>query len=220
MGGPMKNDPQDYSVRAVERAMQILSTFDAEHPERGVSEIARAVRLHRATTHRIMMTLFSGGFLQRTHSGDKYRLGTRLLQLGLGALRGLDFRRAALPYMEQLVARFEETCDLSIYDRGHVLYVEVVPSPHPLTISARVGRHLPAHCTASGRVFLALLPSEVVEPVLSGPLTACASKTTVCIGRLREELEATRQRGYGLDDEEYEDGRRNGPDSDFKLAII
>jgi IclR family KDG regulon transcriptional repressor len=201
-------DPETYNVRAVERAMQILSSFDDEHSERGVSEMARSTGLHKATTHRIMMTLLNGGFLERAHDGERFCLGLRVVELGLGALRGLDLRRAAFPYMQQLVGRFNETCDLGIFDRGWVLYVEVVHSEHSLTIAARVGRNLPAYCTASGRVFLAFLPPEVVEPILNGPLTPCTAKTITSPARLREELEATRQRGYALDDEEFEEGIR------------
>jgi len=204
----MKHTPESYNVRAVERAMQILSAFDGDHADRGVSEIAQATGLHKATTHRIMKTLLNGGFLERTDDGTRYRLGIRVVELGLGALRGLDLRRAAFPYMQQLVERFDETCDLGVFDRGWVLYVEVVHSEHSLTIAARVGRRLPAHCTASGRVFLAFLPPEAVEPILNGPLTACTGKTITSPARLREELEATRQRGYALDDEELEDGIR------------
>jgi IclR family KDG regulon transcriptional repressor len=204
----MARDPERYNVRAVERAMQILSAFDSEHADRGVSEIAQVTGLHKATTHRIMMTLLNGGFLERTQDGERFRLGTRLVELGLGALRGLDLRRAAFPYMEQLVERFDETCDLGIFDRGMVLYVEVVHSEHSLTIAARIGRRLPAYCTASGRVFLAFLPPQVVEPLLNQPLEPCTEKTTTSLAQLREELEATRQRGYALDDEEFEAGIR------------
>ena len=204
----MEKAPGSYNVRAVERAMRILSSFDGEHAERGVSEIAQATGLHKATAHRIMMTLLNGGFLERTPDGEKFRLGMRVVELGLGALRDLDLRRAAFPYMQQLVPRFNETCDLGIFDRGRVLYVEVVHSKHSLTIAARVGRRLPAYCTASGRVFLAFLPPEVVEPLLNAPLAAYTEKTITSPARLREELEATRQRGYSLDDGEFEDGIR------------
>ena len=204
----MEKDPKTYNVRAVERAVRILSAFDGEHPERGVSEIAQATGLHKATAHRIIMTLLNCGFLERTVNGEKLRLGLGVVELGLGALRDLDFRRAAFPYMQQLVEHLEETCDLSIFDRGRVLYVEVVHSEHSLTIAARVGRHLPVHCTASGRVFLAFLPPEVVDPLVSTPLTAFTERTITTPARLREELEATRQRGYGLDDEEFEVGVR------------
>jgi DNA-binding IclR family transcriptional regulator len=202
----MDRDPKTYNVRAVERAMQILSAFDDQHGELGVSEIAQATGLHKATTHRILMTLFNGGFLERTGDGERFRLGLRLVELGLGALRDLDFRRAAFPHMQQLVERFQETCTLAIFDRGRMLYVEVVRSEHSLTIAARVGRHLPAHCTASGKVFLAFLPPEVVEPILNAPLAAYTDKTITSPDRLREELKAVRQRGYALADEEFEVG--------------
>jgi IclR family KDG regulon transcriptional repressor len=204
----VEKDPETYNVRAVERAMQILSSFDGEHEDRGVSEVAQVTGLHKATTHRIMMTLLNGGFLERAPDGGRFRLGIRVVELGLGALRGLDLRRAAFPYMQQLVERFDETCDLGIFDRGWVLDVEVVHSEHSLTIAARVGRRLPAHCTASGRVFLAFLPAEDVEPILNWPLEACTAKTITSPAKLREELEATRRRGYAFDDEEFEPGIR------------
>jgi DNA-binding IclR family transcriptional regulator len=188
--------------------MHILSAFDTEHPDRGVSEIAQVTGLHKATTHRIMMTLLNGGFLERTPDGERFRLGMRVVELGLGALRGLDLRRVAFPYMQQLVERFDESCDLGIFDRGWVLYVEVVHSQHSLTIAARVGRRLPAYCTASGRVFLAFLPPDIVEPILNEPLMPCTGKTITSLPRLCEELEATRQRGYSIDDEEFEEGVR------------
>jgi IclR family KDG regulon transcriptional repressor len=202
----MERNSQTYNVRAVERAMQILSSFDVRQAELGVSEIAEATGLHKATTHRLLMTLFNGGFLERTADGERFRLGLRLVELGLGALRSLDFRRAAFPYMQGLVGRFQEICTLSIFDRGQVLYVEVVHSERSLTIAARVGRHLPTHCTASGKVLLAFLPPEVVEPILNAPLAAYTEKTITSPGRLRQELEAVRQRGYALADEEFEVG--------------
>jgi DNA-binding IclR family transcriptional regulator len=204
----LEKDPRTYNVRAVERAMQILSTFDGENADRGVSEVAQATGLHKATTHRIMMTLLNGGFLERAPDSERFRLGMRVVELGLGALRRLDLRRAAFPYMQQLVERFDETCDLGIFDRGQVLYIEVVHSQHSLTIAARIGRRLPAYCTASGRVFLAFLPPEVVEPILNAPLLPCTGQTITSLAKLREELKATRRRGYALDDEEFEAGIR------------
>jgi IclR family transcriptional regulator, KDG regulon repressor len=204
----MGNNPQSYHVRAVQRAVQILSAFDSEQAERGVSEIAQSTGLHKATAHRIMMTLLNGGFLQRAADGERFRLGLRVVELGLCALRRLDVRCAAFPVMEQLVERFQETCDLGVFDGEMVLYVEVVHSKHSLTIAAQIGRRLPAYCTASGRVFLAFLPPEVVEPILNRPLTPCTGQTITSLARLREELEATRQRGYALDDEELEAGIR------------
>jgi len=195
-----------YNVRAVERAVNILASFDQDHAEQGVSEIAQATGLHKATAHRIIMTLLNYGFLERAANGEKFRLGLRMVELGLGALRRLDYRRAAYPYMQRLANDLEEICTLGVFDRGQVLYVEVVHSAHSLTIAARVGRHLPAHCTASGKVLLAFSPPEIVEPVLNAPLAMYTEKTITSPVRLCEELQVVRQQGYALADEEYEVG--------------
>ena len=201
-------DPIGYNVRAVERALQILSCFDDQHPERGVSEIAQVVGLHKATTHRIVTTLLNLGYLERAADGFKYRLGLRLADLGFKVIRRMDLRREALPYMTQLARRWDEACDLCVFDRGDVFYIEVIQANHALTIAAAVGQRLPAHCTASGKLFLAYLPPHELDAILSRPLVAYTDKTIISPAELRTHLEAIRRQGYGLDDQEYEVGIR------------
>ena len=201
-------DSTIYNVRVIERAMQILSCFDDNSPERGVSEIAELVGLHKATTHRIVVTLLNGGYLERAADGEKYRLGLRLAEMGLGVVRRLDFRREAIPHMRSLEERFGETCDLSVFSRGDVLYLEVVQSRHALRIAARPGQRLPAYCTASGKVFLAFLPPDELEAVLNKPLRRHTDSTLTSHEQLRSHLEGIRARGYGIDDGEFEVGVR------------
>jgi len=199
-------DPAGYNVRAVERALQILECFDNEHPERGVSEIAQSVDLHKATTHRIMTTLLNYGYLERGADGQKYRLGIRLTELGFMVIRRMDLRREALPYMKQLVQDWDETCDLSIFDSKDVFYVEVLRGNHALTIAAAVGQRLPAHCTASGKLFLAFLPPAELDIILSRPLVSYTEKTITSPEELRKQLKIIRDQGYATDYEEFEAG--------------
>jgi DNA-binding IclR family transcriptional regulator len=201
-------DPQEYNVRAVERALQILGCFDDEHSERGVSEIAQEVGLHKATAHRIMTTLLNFGYLERTADEQKYRLGVHLVALGFKVIRRMDVRREALPYMAQLVEQWDETCDLGLFDQGQVFYIEVIRGSHTLTIAAAVGQRLPAHCTASGKLFLAHIPPHDLDALLSQPLTCYTDKTITEPNMLRQQLAVIRRQGYGGDDEEYEAGIR------------
>lgn len=203
-------DPNIYRVRVMERAMQVLDCFDDEHPERGVSEIATLVGLHKATAHRIIVSLMNGGFLEKAPDGERYRLGLRLAELGMAAIRSLDFRREAIPHMKALVDRFEETCDLSVFDRGEVFYVEVTQGKHTLTIAARVGQRLPAHCTASGKTFLAFLPEAEARSILKEkePLTRYTQWTITSSEEVLAQLPEVRARGYGYDDQEFELGIR------------
>jgi len=199
-------DPNDYNVRAVERALQILGCFDDEHPERGISDIAQAVGLHKATAHRIVTTLVNYGFLERLADEQKYKLGLELPNLGSKVLRHMDLRREAHPYMKQLVEEWDETCDLSLFDQGKIFYIEVIRGNRALTISAAVGQRLSAHATASGKLFLAYLPANVLDAILSKPLDAHTEKTIISPDKLRVQLEKIRNQGYAVDCEEYEPG--------------
>jgi len=199
-------DPNDYNVRAVERALQILGCFDDEHPERGISDIAQAVGLHKATAHRIVTTLVNYGFLERLADEQKYKLGLELPNLGSKVLRHMDLRREAHMYMKQLVEEWDETCDLSLFDQGKIFYIEVIRGNRALTISAAVGQRLSAHATASGKLFLAYLPANELDAILSKPLDAHTEKTIISPDKLRVQLEKIRNQGYAVDCEEYEPG--------------
>ncbi len=201
-------DPNDYNVRAVERALEILCCFDERNPERGVSDIAQAVGLHKATTHRIVTTMVNMGFLERAAERQKYHLGMRLIELGFQVIRRMDLRREALLPMTQLSQSLDEACDLSIFDRGEAFYIEVFQSSHALTIAARVGMRLPAHCTASGKIFLAHLPEPDLSAILARPLRAYTQNTITSPAELRLQLAQIRQQEYAIDDEEFEAGVR------------
>jgi DNA-binding IclR family transcriptional regulator len=199
-------DPNEYNVRAVERALQILGCFDDEHPERGITDIAQDVNLHKATAHRIVTTLVNYGYLERSNDKKQYRLGLELANLGFKVIRRMDLRREALPYMKELVLEWDETCDLSIFDQGRVFYIEVLRGNRALTIAAAVGQWLPSHCTASGKLFLAYLQPAELDAFLKQPLVSYTAKTITSPEALRKQLGEIRAQGYSVDFEELELG--------------
>jgi DNA-binding IclR family transcriptional regulator len=212
----------DYNVRAVERATRILASLDDEHPERSLAEIARATELPKSTVFRILVTLDNCGFVEQTSDGERYRLGLQVAYLGLAALQRLSIRREALPLMENLVERFEETCALGIFYQGSVMDIEVVHSDHVLTVTSEVGGRLPMHCTASGKALLAFLPPAVVKSVLARPLAVRTENTITSPSQLRKELAFIRRRGYAVDEEEYAVGVRAvaAPVSDIDGNVV
>lgn len=199
-------DQTQYNVRAVERALQILDCFDENHCEMGVSEIAEQVELHKATAHRILTTLLNFGYVERAADGQRYRLGLKLMEMGCKVMHNMDLREVALPYMTQLTQQFDEACDLSVFDRGQVLYIDVLKSSHALTIAASTGQRLPAYCTASGKVFLAHLGPDELSSHLSEPLKRFTSNTITSREKLLSELKDVKQQGCAYDNEELEVG--------------
>ncbi len=201
-------DQTEYNVRAVERALQILNSFDDENPERGISEISEAIGLHKATTHRILTTMLNMGFIERTADGQKYRLGNQMIDLGFKVLRRMDLRRESIPLMRKFIEEWDEAIDLSVFQDKQVLYVEVLQSHQTLTIAATVGQRLPAHCTATGKLFLANASEKDLQIVLGNPLQAYTKNTLVTQEKLLQELARIKEMGYAFDREEYEEGIR------------
>jgi IclR family transcriptional regulator, KDG regulon repressor len=202
----MSEESCDYNVRAIERAARILACFEGKNGPISSSEIAQTVGLHKSTTHRILATLAHFGLVERASDGRNYQLGLRLASLGYRVIQGMDVRREAIPVMTRLRDEWNESCDLSIFHDNRVFYVEVLQSNHALRIAAHVGRHLPAHCTASGKMFLASMSPENLEGFLARPLHAYGKNTLTSPEELRDHLRQIREQGYSVDAEEFELG--------------
>jgi len=117
-----------------------------------------------------------------------------------------DIRQLTSPFLSKIAAQFKENVNLAVLDDGEVFYLEVIESPQRVKLAASSGMRLPAHCTASGKAILAFLPPETLERILEGGISKHTIRTIVNKEDLIENLRLTRERGYAISLEEYEDG--------------
>jgi IclR family transcriptional regulator, KDG regulon repressor len=192
------------SVRAVERALDILLCFSIDRPTLSLSEIADQVGMNKSTIHRLLATLESKRFITRDRTTGVYQLGFLLVELASILLHNIDITRWALPYLEQLSEQSGETVDLAVLNNGHVVYLQVVESSQRVKIAAAVGEKLPAFCTASGKAFLAYLPAEYARRALDGEITQFTEYTRTSPEALFKDLRETHERGFAISEQEYE----------------
>lgn len=192
------------SVRAVERALDILLCFSMAKPTLSLTEIAEQVGMHKSTIHRLLATLESKHFITRDKISGMYQLGFLFVELSSIMLHNLNISRWALPYLEQLSKQSGETVDLAVLNNGHVVYLQVVESSQRVKIAAAVGEQLPAFCTASGKAFLAYLPEEYTRRTLNQELTKYTEYTVVSPDDLMKDIRETRKRGFAISEQEYE----------------
>ena len=62
-------------IQSVQRAAALLKVFGDQSAELGVSELSRAVNLHKSTVSRLLATLEREGLVERVVGSEKYRLG-------------------------------------------------------------------------------------------------------------------------------------------------
>jgi IclR family transcriptional regulator, KDG regulon repressor len=193
------------SVRAVERALDILLCFTREEPTRSLTQIAESVHMSKTTVHRLLTTLENKRFITRDKVSGLYRLGFRFIEMAALVLQDVELHRWAYPYLQRLSAEFGETIDLSILDGSHVIYLEVIESSQRVKLAAAVGQRLPAIFTASGKALLAYLPEDQVKNIINDNLATSKNNGDAPISEMLADLKATAERGYAIAEQEYED---------------
>jgi DNA-binding IclR family transcriptional regulator len=194
------------SVRAVERALEVLMCFTSQTPELTMTQISEMVGINKSTIHRLLATLEGKRFVERDQVTGIYRPGIRLLQLASLTLEHNDLRRLAAPFLHNLCDQFRENVNLSVLDDTDVVYLEVVESPQRVKLAAVPGQRLPAFCTASGKAILAFLPEEKIRDILAHGMPKYTQNTLTSEEAFWENMRHTREQGYAISEQEFEDG--------------
>lgn len=192
------------SIRAVERALDILLCFSSERSKLSLTQIAEIVGMNKSTVHRLLLTLEGKSFLHRESSTGLYELGYRFLDMASIVIKNVDIQGFAQPYLERLAEECGETVDLAILDGSQIIYLQVIESNQRVKLAAAVGQRLPVHCTASGKAFLAYLPQDEIHRILAGGLTRYTENTLTSIEEIKKDIEQTRSRGFSISEQEFE----------------
>lgn len=200
--------------QSLERGLSILSAFTPDCPALGISELARRLSLTRSTTHRYVATLATLGYLQQDEPTRKYRLGSRVLDLGFSMLGSLDLREIAAPYLRRLTDSTGHTSNLAIRDDTDVILIDRVRGQpgryHHLEFALHVGSRLPSYCSATGKALLAWLSRRDLGRLLDRmDLVQRGPRTVTDKTALIAELDQVCRTGVAVNDEELESALRS-----------
>lgn len=198
------NNPASYSgTQAITRAVAVLKAFGPDAEQRTPQELSSRTGLNRSTVYRILNALEREELVVSDGAG-RYHLGPELAILGGLALRQLDLRGVALPFLRELAKRSGETVDLEVLRGAYVIIVEELPGDYLLSTSSNVGTIWPAHCTSTGKLLLAALSPDELDTLLADSLSACGPRSITNVAALRDELATALARGYATSYEELE----------------
>lgn len=194
-------------VQTLERSLDILEVLAQAEEPLGVTEIGSRINLHKSTVHRIIGTLCYRGYVEKEKDTDRYRLGLKIMELGISCVNDLEIRAVAEPYLAEVVKRFDETVHLVLFDDAEIVYIDKKESSQVIGMRSHVGKRAPMHCTAVGKAILAFLPQEEILQIIKAKgLPKFTQKTIITTENLFKELEIIKQTKIGHDDEENEVG--------------
>jgi DNA-binding IclR family transcriptional regulator len=201
----MRSTQRDTAPASVlERGIALLSAFDADHGELGVTDLARRTGMAKSTVHRLAAELVRLEMLEP--AGPRLRLGMRLFEMGQLVPRQRTLREAALPFMEDLREATRNSVHLAVLEGVEVVYVEILKARGSRSLPSRVGGRLPAHATGVGKAILAFCPPETVTARIEAGLERLSPHTIVTPGALTRELRSIRDEGVSYDRQESDVG--------------
>jgi DNA-binding IclR family transcriptional regulator len=196
-----------FHIHSLEKGIRVLELL-ADKQELTVTNVAKALGINRASSHRFLATLRELGYV-RKNEDSRYQLTFKILELGMKFANRFEVRRVARPFMQDLSEKFNETVNLGFWDGEIVVHLDRVESREILRMELGLGSRAPAYCTGLGKAVLAHLPRderesflERIKPVRYTPNTITERK------KLLQELNAVREKGYAIDNEELAVGLR------------
>jgi DNA-binding IclR family transcriptional regulator len=191
---------------AVTRAIRILSLLAERQEPLSLSAIAKEIGAAKSSTSSICTVLVANDLVRK--QSDGFALGPRLAELGGAYRSSFDEVRQFHQYCSESKALRRELVRLAMLDGTEVLYLARHEGHTPVRLAANVGDRLPAASTAVGNAMLALMSDDEVRArfTASTAFPLLTERSTSSIDELLQKLEATRGRGYAVDDGEVRTG--------------
>jgi len=221
--GDVKDIKSGHGIHSVHKAFDVLEAFDFQHEELGVSELARRLALHKNNVFRLLATLETRGYIEQNKRTGSYRLGLKTFEVASVFLHHLGIRRQADSVLQELVRRCNESAYLAVLDGAQVVYICMHDTSHPVRVLSRLGRRLPAHCTASGKCQLAFESEDRLEDIFRAYTFERLTENTITrYEDLVAHLKEVARRGYAIDNEEWESGVRcvAAPVRDYTHRVV
>jgi DNA-binding IclR family transcriptional regulator len=198
---------QQFQTRApgtqtIERAAQLLVLILLAERPAGLGELATAAELPKSTASRLLGALERQGLVAQRGARGRFSAGPVLLRFAQRGLADRHLAELAQPHLQALADASGETVNLAVPGALGVEHLAQVSSRHFLRTGRWVGRLVPYHCTAVGKVLLAFGAAALPD----APLEAMTEQTIVDPERLAEELAAVRRAGTAAAVNELEFG--------------
>lgn len=190
--------------KSTARTIDILELFSKKNKPLTLTEISKILGIPKTSAFDIIYTLLDKNILEYDNKQFKtFQIGLRLFEVALLALGKTDLHRVSRPYLDQLLEKTGETVYLAVENNGEVVYLEKAEGTSAVRFAAELGTRRPIYCTGLGKAILAAhTDTKVREIIKRNRLTPFTENTITTYNELLEELEAIRERGYAIDNQE------------------
>lgn len=190
-------------VKSALRVLDIFELLAGQNQGLNVSEISAKLGFPLSSTHALLKTLISRGYLVHEPSNRKYRLGARLFEVGNQYIEDLSVVDIAQIPMRQMRELCDETISLGVFDGvDGIILIRKNESSRALRIGNPLGTRLPIHASAMGKSIMASWSRSEVQKLHERYL----GEKQVSLSQLFKTLGDVIETGVAFDIEESTEG--------------
>jgi DNA-binding IclR family transcriptional regulator len=196
-----------------ERCLAIIELLADGAASMPLGEIAERLELPKSGAHRLLATLVDLGWVEKDPETAFYRLTMRLAVLGQRFYDATGIPDICQPLLDRLAGQCREFARLAVVDGDSLVWVAQAQGASGGLVyqPSLASNTVPLYATASGKAWLGTLKTDqAIHNVLrNGGFDAAdryGPNVLRTIEALLRELDATRQRGFGIAMNEAEPG--------------
>lgn len=195
------------SNSTLQRGLMILEAIATAPYGVAATDLEHRLEIPKPTLHRLLKQLEENELVIRDPKGRLLMPGKLFQRMAMGVISNESQKAPCRLLLKRLADDIGETCNLTLLKGHEVLYYERVETNWPVRIQLPPGSRLPLHCTASGKLFLALMPLHQRRTLLHHlPLDAHTPYTATSVEELQARLETIAAQELSTDDEEFIQG--------------
>lgn len=205
--GDEKEHKAKYPVLTLEKALDIINYFKEHSTEEGISlsEICQKLNMKKSSVHRILNTLYEYNYVEKTLSGNKYKLSWELYYIG----NTVPLKRSlspgeCMPIINELCDKYAESINMSVLNDNYAVVIYCAEPNVGVKISNSIGDRQPLYATAKGKLFLSQMPEKkIYDYYRENKIETFTPNTIITPGKMLNELYDIRECGYAMDREEH-----------------
>ncbi|HEX9788866.1 MAG TPA: IclR family transcriptional regulator [Candidatus Binatia bacterium] len=199
----VRREKSNYVIQSVSHALDVLEQFHGNVDEIGVTELSKRLKLHKNNVFRLLATLEARGYIEQNKITENYRLGLRCLQLGQTFIHQMGLLLQSRSVLADLSQATKESAYVAIRKGSAIIPLDFVEPARPVRVVSFLGKVLPAHCTAAGKVHLVYEAEGTPAQHLPEHLERFTDSTIVDRNILRDQMKLIGETGYAVERGEF-----------------
>lgn len=190
-------------VKSAERTFRLLELVASNQEGLNFSQIQAILDIPRSSAHSLIQEFLDNDYLIYIAESRKYFAGLSLIKVAANCIESTDLIRDLRLLTTFLSKKLGKTVHAAILDGNQITYLAKANAGEELSLMRNIGNHLPAHCTAVGKVLLSQYSDEEVSQLYGNrPLEKMTTDSIGSLPVLLSELQQVRQLGYAIDQRE------------------